>query len=415
MVSSLLSNEAPMPNSGAIVVGSSGHQLQSALDFFKGLDLSIQTVEEMRSIRELDLRATWVDDHGEKQKARWSLRFGYLKTVFNSTPLLNLDDLVHIKCLENIRSLDLSFNFLGDEVGSSLSNLKLIQSLKIGSNCIGVDGARFISELTSLEELDMNSNNVDANALELLSKLQELRSLNLYDNRVGDGGIRFIPMFPKLISLDVSANRIGDTGIRELAKSTSLQWLDVSCNEITNLGAAEIAKIASLWHLGVSNNKITAEGVAFLAKLHLYSFDISRNEIGDEGVEKLTKMTPLSSLNLERCSITEIGIAHLFNLPFLKSLKVGENFYGRKGDTMLEELASQGRLRTLDIGDLHFDIAKEQLYKTRQNYLMEHPTMMALLLKTLRSRTRIRYLEKKIQPVHFYPTSCNREDLYDPL
>lgn len=103
-----------------------------------------------------------------------------------------------------------------------------IRSLDVSWNQIGDEGARVLAANTTLTTLNVRANLIGDEGAKALAKNTSLKSLNVLCNRIGDEGAIALATNTSLTSLYVGSNNIGYIGARALAKNTSLTSLNVS-------------------------------------------------------------------------------------------------------------------------------------------------------------------------------------------
>jgi Ran GTPase-activating protein (RanGAP) involved in mRNA processing and transport len=194
-------------------------------------------------------------------------------------------------------------------------NLENLTSLDLGGNDVGDDGAAVLAAFPALQGLEsLNLWNASgyyslairargAMALAQSGMLSQLRYLNLNDHQIGDRGLREFALSEDLKGLrhlELQRNDIGgigDAGLEALALSqslTNLRYLDLSGNEIGVGGGRALA----MWHglekcrfLGLQGCSIGDTGVRALAEsLHIAGvreMNLGRNRIGDRGGQAL--------------------------------------------------------------------------------------------------------------------------------
>ena len=203
----------------------------------------------------------------------------------DSSKHLSLEQIKALATNTILRSLDLSYNQIGDEGAVALA---------AGAN------------KSSLRRLDLICTRMKTKGIKALADNTILRSLNLAYNEIGDESITALASCISLRNLDLSLcyikykeililtsgainmtlrrlilrySKIEDEGAKALATITSLRYLDLSGNEITDDGAMALANNKNLRFLGLSNNPISSEGNKTLnANISLRTFYSSRED-----------------------------------------------------------------------------------------------------------------------------------------
>ena len=273
-----------------------------------------------------------------------------------------------LKVNTSLTSSNLSYNCIGDEGASSLSEALRVNtsltSLDLSWNSIHAQGANSLSEAlrvnTSLTSLDLSWNSIHAQGAHSLSEALRVSTaltfLNLYDNSIGNEGAHFLSealrVNTSLTSLHLSSNSIHAEGAHSLSEAlkvnTSLTSLDLGVNSIGAEGANFLSDSlrvnTSLTSLHLSSKSIHAEGAHSLSEAlkvntSLTSLGLGVNSIGAEGAnflsEALRVNTSLTSLDLSGNSIGDEG-AHSLSEALrvntsLNSLDLGGNSIGAEG------------------------------------------------------------------------------------
>jgi Leucine-rich repeat (LRR) protein len=89
--------------------------------------------------------------------------------------------------------------------------------------------AQRLSSLNQLTSLSLKGNKIgDAGASSLVA-LTQLKSLNLEGNQIGATGAAYLAELSQLTSLSLAMNNIGSTGAAAIAALDNLTWLDLVC------------------------------------------------------------------------------------------------------------------------------------------------------------------------------------------
>ena len=224
----------------------------------------------------------------------------------------NILNLVHIA------SLDVSFNSIRDDgvkaIAYALSATKTIRKLHLSGNLITSEGFKSVGQLllnksSILETLYLSCNGGHIhgaiNIANCINREITLKCLCLNGNKINSEGCGVISkallLSESIVHLNLSNNNIGDSGLLLLSKSlTSYQLLEVlelSFNGITENGMSIFANSLKCHHtlrrLALDNNKLGSGGATSLAaifpSLMLQILDIGFNEIGPDGLDELIK------------------------------------------------------------------------------------------------------------------------------
>lgn len=239
-------------------------------------DSSPITTEVCRSVLELSLAATGIDDEG----------------------------LQHLAHLTSLRSLDLSGT---DVCNKGLRHLVPLQSLKqlsLWATLIDDEGLLYIASIKSLVSLDLMHTKIKGDGLRHLVSLKSLAFLDMSGTTILDGDLRHIAQVASLTSLDLSNTQIGDDGMLHLAPLESLEVLNLLYTKVSDAG---------LLHL------LPLKNISWL--------ELSRTQISDDGIKYLLSLSKLTSLRLVGTQITWKCIEYLNSMPSLDELVISKEFH----------------------------------------------------------------------------------------
>ncbi|KAK6233646.1 hypothetical protein QUC31_006052 [Theobroma cacao] len=284
-------------------------------------------------------RSTWKEDH-------WYLNAS-LFLPFKELKSLHLAGNHIAGCIENegfaklssrlgnLEILDLSENYLNDDILLSLSELSSLKYLNLADNVLTgtshVNGSGFesFSRLSNLETLDLSWNSLKNSILLHMGNISSLKALYLRGNNLG-----------------------GTVRIHEL-RLTSLEVLDLSRNLFRNNTFTFLRGLSSLKSLDMSNNQlqgsIDTEELKIL--INLKKLDLHWNEIESlrsfEDSGRQLELTHLEELDLSGNLFNNNIFASLSGLSNLKSLYISSNQL--KGSIDMEDLSAFANLEELDM------------------------------------------------------------------
>ncbi|XP_050235038.1 receptor like protein 21-like [Mercurialis annua] len=208
-----------------------------------------------------------------------------------------------------LRSLDLSLNAIAEFIGNEDS-----KSYK----------------LNKLENLDLSWNYLDNQVLKVLGQFKALKSLYLQNNVIsGSLSDQGLSALSNLKILNLHFNELNGTlPIQFLANFKSLEILDLSWNEFTGSIPSNIGRLLpSLKVLTLSRNflngNLPTPGLCQLQKLK--ELDLSLNSFRGAIPPCLGKLTQLNALNLSRNHLTGSVLKTLSNLSRVESLDLSYN------------------------------------------------------------------------------------------
>ncbi|HHF0525378.1 TPA: hypothetical protein ACTUT5_002494 [Legionella anisa] len=244
-----------------------------------------------------------------------------------------------VRALAKIRSLDsldLSGSPIGDVGAQILAKNTILKSLNL-SNC-NINNAIPLSYNKNLKSLDLSYNFLQI-GVEELAENTTLKKLNLCACSLVKEELEALAENTTLIYLDASRNKVKNEGAKILAKNKNLSTLILTFNEITEAGAKALAENTTLIRLGLSLNSIRSEGAAALAKhSHLEWLDVSMNNLGGSvAATALAQNTKLKVLNMFRTFLNSTGTEKLAKNENIRYLDVGGNNIGVAGAKALAQ------------------------------------------------------------------------------
>ncbi len=274
-----------------------GLQLPSSLKslFLSSNNIGSKGTKELffPMLQSLDLSFNYMGDEGAKALQLPS-RLISLDLSFNA---IGGEGVKALQFPSTLNSLNLLYNNIGDEGAKNLQLPTSLYFLSLSNNKIGTEGVKALQLPLMLRSLDLTYNYCGAEGAKGLRLPLRLQSLSLARNNIGDEGVRGLQFPSSLQSLNLNWNNIGDEGVRGLQLPSSLQSLYLNENNIGDEGANALQLPASLQFLDLAVNKIGAEGAKGLTlPLMLQSLVLARNNISDEGVNALLKKIPRTNL-----------------------------------------------------------------------------------------------------------------------
>ncbi|XP_076956744.1 receptor-like protein EIX2 [Bidens hawaiensis] len=188
-----------------------------------------------------------------------SLRTLCLKetTFVNSSSLLN-----GLSSLSNLRFLDLKFCDISSPILGNLQNLSFIEHVDLSGNWMVEEIPKSLSNLCNITTLYLRWNNFFGNVSELLEGFCECESpklevLDLSFNQLTGAIPESIGQLSKLYSLQLQNNSL--TGIlpERLGNLKNLIWIDLSLNQLTGAIPESIGQLSKLYSLQLQNNSLT--------------------------------------------------------------------------------------------------------------------------------------------------------------
>ncbi|XP_074282431.1 receptor-like protein 7 [Silene latifolia] len=278
--------------------------------------------------------------------------------------------------MPSLNTLDLSSNNLQGSLPNSLFRLKALKILKLSSNNFsGTLNLNEIQQLQNLSSLDLSFNSLSIEANDTMANVSSFPQLS--DLRLASCNLRVLPNFLKnqsiLQYLDLSINSIRGVMPKWIwgVGNGSLSYLNLSCNSFTRL-EQPFSDISSIIVLDIHSNKIQGEipSLTYPRMLYLdYSnnnfssvsptignsipyaiyLSLSGNNISHEIPTTLCNLTNLQVLDLSLNSLTgKIPECVIKMSSTLNVLNLREN---NLNSTLFDEFPTGCSLSTLYIGD----------------------------------------------------------------
>ncbi|TGO18815.1 hypothetical protein BTUL_0007g00330 [Botrytis tulipae] len=159
-----------------------------------------------------------------------------------------------LRRLENLTSLNLSNNKLGNECLPIVTQINSLRELKIANNGLCGTLSPDIECLKNLEVLEIQHNALDTFP-DTLSQLDRLRILNITENRFQSLPFDILSHLPLIELIAVKNGLVGILVTGAVRTLPQLQVLDVTSNAITALCESEL-ELPSLHQLSCSSNRI---------------------------------------------------------------------------------------------------------------------------------------------------------------
>ena len=219
-------------------------------------------------------------------------------------------------------------------------NLKFDAITSFQADNAQISNLRGFECLPNLKLLSLKNNLIDA--LAPLNTLKRLKTLFLSHNLITDASI--LSQLPKLEVLDLSHNKLQASF---LCNFEHLKDLNLSHNQIQQFITTESSKL--LTKLDLSFNPISQlpEILSLPSLQTLYC-----NSTSLQNLKPLLQLTALEVLEVEHCSQLK-SLQDLFvetnnridcRLPFLKSIKISEDFLDEASKTLLNSMRQKGKL-----------------------------------------------------------------------
>ena len=229
---------------------------------------SLYDLENLKSIRILDLRGLQVDD----------LTFIFLSELENleelrvrSGSVSNAGIAELVKC-QKLKTLELQDTSVGAGCGEFFKEMKGLRTLQIFRG--GEFGAEAVSELgvlTNLEFLQLRAISCNNEALLALKPLVNLRRVDFSELPGVDSAtiIDVLKSYPRLVDVRIFAISVDDSVAAFLATVPALRAVALPATSITDAGLDALTVLPNLGTLEIYANKerLTVQGAGVLSKL----------------------------------------------------------------------------------------------------------------------------------------------------
>lgn len=228
------------------------------LVIYLGDSSALSQVNPLSLFGELNLTALMVRGIPEiGQNITWA-RFADLSSLHLVDCKLSRQNIQEVSTLDQLRSLDLSFNKIGPRSAIAIANLKNLTSLDLSRNRIGPRGAKAITNLNNLTSLNLDKNNIGPGGAKAIANLNNLTSLNLNYNKIGPDGAKAIANLANLTELDISDNKITDDALPQLSRLKKITTLELNHNPITDITPLEPLLVRGL---GITADRWALKGI----------------------------------------------------------------------------------------------------------------------------------------------------------
>ncbi|XP_047518359.1 toll-like receptor 7 [Pieris napi] len=284
-------------------------------------------------------------------------------------------------CGLNLLNLDLSHNEIKSlPAESELLKLRSLQHLYLQHNNITDISSEAFDGLVSMRVLNISHNRLYTIPEGIFANARELREIYLNDNSLFELARGIFNRLEQLIFLDLSSNQLTSNHVDDgtFLGLIRLIVLNLSNNALTRIDGKTFKDLFVLQILNLKNNSIGyIEDNAFLPLYNLHTLNLAENRLHtiDEnlfnGLFVLGKLTLNNNLlvNIDRkafknCSdLKELDLSSnqllevpnaLWELPFLKTLDLGENQISDFRNGSFKNLNQLTGLRLIDnqIGNL---------------------------------------------------------------
>ncbi|KAL4340836.1 hypothetical protein GQ457_08G000280 [Hibiscus cannabinus] len=304
--------------------------------------------------------------------------------------------------LKKLEILDLSSNYFNDSILISISELPSLKSLNLRDNWYltllnPTNGIKMLSKLNNLETLNLSFNNLGNNILSQLYDFTSLKSLNLQGcglegtiNLLDDNGIEAIESsiqekresrLNKLEVLGLAHNQFTNTIFSSLAALPNLKSLNLGGNKLKGaINVKDLNALSNLEELGLSANEVT-EFIPSqeLSLMNLKVLNLLGNPLDNSILATLGRLSNLKTLYFG--IIHPYGSIDIAQMDGLKNLEeLGMSCYPDKScNISLQSLKLFSSLKTLYLD--RFNIEEIRVHSHPQNKWQNLTNLEELVLR----------------------------------
>lgn len=285
------------------------------------------------------------------------------------------------KCGSTLQTIDLSYNdIMSLPADSEILHLRRLTQLFLQNNKISELPAEVFSDLLSLKLVNLSDNGINYLPEGLFQNSREIREIYMQNNELETLPKRIFNRLEQLLVLDISANKLRSDHIEDETFNGLIRLivLDLSHNSVARIARNMFKDLFFLQILNLNNNTIGyIEDNAFLPLFNLHTLNLGQNKlhaIEDHVFNGLfilnilkvnnnvlsyvsdnafRNCSDLKELDLSSNKLSKVPEA-ILQLPFLKSLDMGENLLTEITNTSFQNLSQLTGLRLIDnqIGNL---------------------------------------------------------------
>jgi Leucine-rich repeat (LRR) protein len=298
---------------------------------------SLQGLEEIPSLVQLDLESTGVDDVRSLAGCRALKDLSLMASLVTDVGIIGLERIATLEVLNLTHCYDITSV-------TSLRHCTALRKLNLDSTCVtdaGIAGLECIAPLTklsldgctlitsvsslrhspSLQELDISNTAVTAAGSMGLDEISTLQCLNARGSTKLDAST--LRRCRSLREVDLSQSDVPDAVLAALADVRTLETLSLShCGEVRDVGA--LARSVSLRQLHLIGSAVCDTGIAGLERIpSLTSLSLRWCE-SITNVTNLFRSKSLRRLVLSESSVTDAGLVGLETAPALEFVELGD-------------------------------------------------------------------------------------------
>ncbi|KAG2331721.1 hypothetical protein Bca52824_002901 [Brassica carinata] len=228
--------------------------------------------------------------------------------------------------LQNLKTLDLSNNYLYGQIPFPVGELSRLTSLSLSNNRFSGQILPFIVNISHLTFLHLSNNLFWGHIPFSIGNFSHLTFLDLSSNHFAGHIPYSIGILSQLKSLRLSDNQFSGQIPSSLGNLSDLTSLDLSGNQFSGQIPSSLGKVSHLTSLQLFDNQFSNQIPSSLGNLsHLTSLDFSHNQLSDQIPSSLGKLSHLTSLDCYDNSLAGQIPSSFSRLNQLSNLVVNSN------------------------------------------------------------------------------------------
>ncbi|KAI3468175.1 hypothetical protein Pfo_024838 [Paulownia fortunei] len=281
-----------------------------------------------------------------------------------------------ISTLENLKILDLAFNFFPGNFPTAILNFSKLQYLDLSQNYFAGNIPENISRLQSLQYLDLSANNFTGDIPPSIGNLTQLQTLCLYMNLFNGSfpmeisnlknleylKLAYNDFLPSLIPPEygnlskmkyiwmTQTNLLGEIP-ESFANLSSLEHLDLSENEMEGGIPSGLFLLKNLSRLYLYKNRFSGSIPQVIESLDIVEVDLSMNNLTGRIPEDFGKLDTLEVLNLYANHLYG-GIPS--SVALISSLNIFRVFKNNLSGLLPSEMGIHSKLAAFEVSNNHF-------------------------------------------------------------
>lgn len=302
-----IAGEVRISNNAFVYLRSMEHLKELSLSNTGTTDEGVREIAKLSRLEELDLSNTGVSNAGLAEISKLTrLKRLVLPSQTSDQTLLTLVN------LNDLQALSVQASGITDKGLEALKAFKQLRELNL-SACKSIVGSGLsgLTDLSSLRTLDISFASLDDEVVGRCLRLKALRRLEMQRTNVSGKTFLAVKRSPDLEVLNVRrCGRVTDATMSVLCGLKSLRNVDLSETNIGDKSVEILSSNIGLEELRLSFVKnISDESCAILHRFErLRKLDLMGTGITDAGIDDLVRLKSIEWLNISRTAVSEAGV-----------------------------------------------------------------------------------------------------------